>query len=155
MMKGQKAGLDVLFSFLLLGASLTLFPLVAGGAAKPQGQGGDLKVDLDLSSFNGIMAYSGLFNVFAEPEPWLGKVIKIKGRFATQEDPETGKRYFGVSVVDESACCGLGIDFVLRERREYPQDFPEEGADVTVAGKFEIYQEGEDIYCRLIDANLF
>lgn len=128
-------------------------PLAAWGASGPQGRKG-VKVDLDLTGFNGLMAYSGLFNIFSDPDPWVGKVIKIKGRFETDQDPETGVRYFGVSIVDDSACCALGLDFVLRERYRYPEDYPAEGADVTVAGKFDIYQEGGDMFCRLVDADL-
>ena len=43
---------------------------------------------------------------------------------------------------------------MLKPSYKFPQDYPKIGDIITVAGKFEMYQEGEEIFCRLGDADL-
>ena len=112
------------------------------------------KADVDLSGLNSLMAYTGVFNILSTPEAYEGKTIKLRGEFDTFQDSETGDRYFGVIVSDASACCATGLDFVLRGDRRYPEDYPKVGAEVTIVGTFEIHREGEDMFCRLGDAEL-
>ena len=50
--------------------------------------------------------------------------------------------------------CATGLDFVLKNKYKYPDDYPELGALVTVTGKFERYVEGEDTCYHLTDADL-
>lgn len=109
-------------------------------------------VDIDLSKFSTVMAYSGLFNVLADPYAYVGKVIKLKGTFDVFHDDDTDTDYFGVIVMDQSACCAVGLDFVLRGTNKYPDDYPEIGAIITVSGTFAVEREGEDVFCRLDDA---
>ncbi|MCR4819050.1 MAG: hypothetical protein K5841_08860 [Fretibacterium sp.] len=132
-------------STLLLTLFLAAFPLAAAGTAG---------VDLDLTKFNGMMAYTGLFNVFTDPDAYTGKVIKLKGQFDCAEDEETGKRYYCVVLMDAAACCAIGLDFVLKDNYEYPKDYPQVGAIITVAGRFEMYREGEDVFAHLVDADI-
>ena len=133
------------FGALLLTLFLTSFSPVAAKAAG---------VDLDLTKLNDMMAYTGLFNVFTDPDAYTGKVIKLKGQFDCAEDEETGKRYYCVVLADASACCAIGLDFVLKDHYVYPKDYPQVGADITVAGRFEMYQEGENVFAHLVDADI-
>lgn len=110
--------------------------------------------DLDLTKFSSVMVYSGLFNVLSNPSAYSGKIIKLTGQFAFVHDEESGENYYGVEVVDASACCSIGIDFVLKNSYKYPQDYPEVGEVITVSGKFEQYRDGEDIFCRLVEADI-
>ena len=114
----------------------------------------DNKVDVDFSKLNSMVAYSGLFDMMIHPEQYLGKTIRIKGQYDSAQDPDTGTTFFGVVVMDASMCCATGLDFVLKDKYKYPDDYPELGAVVTVTGKFERYVEGEDTYYHLTNADL-
>ncbi|MBQ9565256.1 MAG: hypothetical protein IJU98_06680 [Synergistaceae bacterium] len=126
---------------------------ITGGASADSAANTPPEVDLDLTQFNDMMAYSGLFNIFMEPEAYVSKVIKLKGRFDCVED-ETGRRFYGVLLSDASACCSAGLDFVLKDSYAYPRDYPKIGETVTVAGRFEMYNEGEDVFAHLVDADI-
>lgn len=112
--------------------------------------GAGKKADIDLSKLNGMMAYSGLFNVMCNPSAYEGKIIKLKGYCETVHDETTGKDYYGVILMDGSMCCSVGVDFVLKPSYKYPKS----GAVITVMGRFEQYKDGEDTFCRLSDAEL-
>ena len=110
--------------------------------------------DLDLTKFSSVMTYSSLMNILADPSAFIGKVIKLNGKFEAFHDDETGNDYFGVTVSDTSACCVTGLDFVLKDTRKYPEDYPKNGETITVSGRFEMYREGEEVFCRLVDAEI-
>lgn len=112
------------------------------------------KIDLDLTKLNTMMQYSTLFNIMTKPDDYTGKIIKINGLFDSAKDPDTGIDYFAVVVMDASACCASGLDFELKNNYQYPKDYPEIGAKITVIGKFERYTEGEDVYYHLTEADL-
>ena len=107
------------------------------------------KPDIDLSKMNGVMAYSGLFNVMCNLLAYEGKIIKVKGFCDSVHDDETGKDYYGVVLMDGSMCCSIGVDFVLKSGK-----YPKTGELITVMGRFEQYKHGEDTFCRLSDAEL-
>ena len=56
--------------------------------------------------------------------------------------------------MDSSACCSTGLDFVLKDEYKYPKDYPEVGETITVAGKFEMYRDGDEVFCHLVDADI-
>ena len=112
------------------------------------------KPDIDFTKFSSVMIYSGVFDMLRNPDAFIGKTIKIRGQFDCAQDPDTGKMYFSVTVMDASACCSTGFDFVLKDFYKYPKDYPSVGDTITVSGKFEHYQEGEDTYFHLVDAEL-
>ena len=107
------------------------------------------KPDLDLSGMNGVMAYSGLFNVMCNPPAFEGKIIKVKGLCDSVHDDETGNDYYGVVLMDGTMCCSLGVDFVLKSGK-----YPKPGDVITVMGRFEQYRDGGEVFCRLNDAEL-
>ena len=139
--------------FLLFTLLFTSVPLIAGGEPKRLGNP-PMRVDLDLTQFNDMMAYSGLFNVYNDPEVYVGKIIKLKGQFDCSEEDESGRRFYAVVLTDASACCAIGLDFVLKDDYVYPKDYPNIGANITVVGRFEMYKEGEDIFAHLVDADI-
>lgn len=114
------------------------------------------KVDLDMTKFSSVILYSGLFDIMGNAPAYDGKVIKIKGMFDSFHDDKDNEDYFAVFIMDASACCTTGIDFVLRDAKKYkyPDDYPETGDVITVVGRFELYREGEDLLCRLADAEI-
>lgn len=52
------------------------------------------------------------------------------------------------------ACCSQGIQFVPEDDLTYPDDFPEDGTEIMVIGRFETYEENGYTYCYLADAQM-
>ena len=96
-------------------------------------------VDVDLTLLSSTMVYSEVYAMVYEPEQYLGKTVKMKGLFTTQE--ANGQRYFACVVQDATACCAQGLEFELAESRVFPDEYPEPGAEITVVGTFDTYTE--------------
>lgn len=109
-------------------------------------------IDFDLTNLNANMIYSQLYDMMTKPDEYEGKKIKLSGTFYTYEDPATSKLYFSCFVADAAACCQQGLEFELTDDYQYPSDYPDENAPITVSGIFETYKEGENLYCHLKDA---
>ncbi|MBR6045990.1 MAG: hypothetical protein IKP47_10200 [Ruminococcus sp.] len=111
-------------------------------------------IDVDLTKLSGNLCYAQVFELLNNPEEYLGKRVRAKGTFAYTTDESTGGEYFAVFIADASACCAQGIEFVLTGQHTYPADYPEIGADITVEGIFNRYEENGWQYCQLKDATL-
>ena len=111
-------------------------------------------IDVDLTALSSTMVYSEVYNMMASPEQYVGKTIKMNGLFTAFHDPETEKNYFTCIIKDATACCSQGIEFELKDDYSYPEDYPQEGEDVTVKGVFDTYIEGQYRYCTLREADL-
>ncbi|MFI3177685.1 MAG: hypothetical protein R3Y67_09400 [Eubacteriales bacterium] len=111
-------------------------------------------IDLDLTTLSATMLYAEVFNIVMYPDEYLGKTIKMTGSMSVYEDTTTGIVYFATIISDSTACCMQGIEFVLTEDYSYPEDYPEHGMNVTVAGEFETYEENGFLFCRLKNATL-
>lgn len=59
---------------------------------------------------------------------------------------------FGVK--DAAACCAEGMEFVLEGDYTYPDDYPELGAEITVIGEFQSYEENGMTWYHLVNARL-
>ena len=66
----------------------------------------------------------------------------------------TGYLYIASEVPDPTTCCVPGIEFEL-DGAVYPDDYPQAGDLVTVAGVFDTYKEGDNTYCTLREARLW
>ena len=143
----------------LLALVLT-FTLLFGGCSgndTPPSSSGDAsaeenKIDLDLTALSSTMIYAEVYNMTTAPDEYIGKRVKIKGIFASE--PGDGRYYFACIIPDATACCSQGIEFVLKDGRKYPDEYPEEGSVITVTGVFGTYFEGQYMYCQLTDAVL-
>ncbi len=111
-------------------------------------------IDVDLTSLSSTMVYSEVYNMIVSPENYLGKIIKMNGTFAFYHDETTDKYYFACIIADATACCSQGIEFVLTDDYTYPDDYPEAGEEICVAGVYDTYQEGEYTYCTLRNAKI-
>ena len=100
------------------------------------------------------MVYSEVYNMMYTPGDYIGKTIKMTGQFVYYENPDTQAQYFTCIIGDVMACCSQGLEFVLTGKHTYPDDYPELGSEITVSGTFELYEEGEIQYCRLVDAEM-
>ena len=107
-------------------------------------------VDVDLTKLSSTMVYSEVYNMMSSPEGYMGKRVRMKGSFAYAEGD--GRYYFACIIADATACCAQGIEFVLKDERKFPDEYPSEGAEITVVGVFDSYMEGTYQYCQLIDA---
>lgn len=106
---------------------------------------------VDLTVMNSTMVYAEVSQMMSNPEKYIGKKIKMSGTFTLyyNQDDET-KTYYACIVKDATACCQQGLEFILKDGYEYP----ELDTEITVEGKFEIYDEDGNKYCRIADADL-
>lgn len=112
------------------------------------------EIDIDLTVLSSTMLYSEVYNMVTSPGNYMGKTVKMKAPFACFYEESTGNYYFACIFQDGTACCAQGIEFVLTDEYVYPDDYPEEGEDISVIGVFDTYQEGNYTYCTLRNAKL-
>lgn len=111
-------------------------------------------VDVDLTVLSATMVYSEVYNMMTHPDDYIGKSIRMRGDYAYMHDDATGNDYFACIIRDATACCAQGIEFVLTEEYVFPDDYPQEGDEITVTGVFDVYTEGTSKYCTLRGAEL-
>ena len=108
-------------------------------------QSSEPKIDFDLSKMNYNMISAATFEMLVEPQKYADKTVKISGQFYSEL--YEGKRYYSVIVWDATQCCPAGLDFIPPESYEFPQDFPEQEAAVTVVGKMQEDTESGSLVC--------
>ena len=111
-------------------------------------------VDVDLAALSSTMVYSEVYNMMMTPDDYIGKTVKMSGAFSYFKDDSTGNEYFSCIIQDATACCAQGIEFVLEGDPKYPEDYPQQGAEITVVGTFDTYYEGQYRYCTLRGATM-
>lgn len=117
-------------------------------------------VDVDLTVLSSTMVYSEVYNMlYNDPAHYLGKTVKAKGTFSLyqlvtdgvlQPDPVS----YACIISDAAACCAEGMEFVLKDDLAYPDDYPELGAEITVIGEFQSYEENGMTWYHLVNARL-
>ena len=112
------------------------------------------KIDIDLSGFSTIVAYSEVYNMLSKPDDYLGKIVKVKGNFSMFHDTNADKYYFATIIADQTACCQIGLEFVLAGNYSYPNDYPEIGKEIEITGEFQTYMEGNMRYANLVNAKM-
>lgn len=110
--------------------------------------------DVDLTELSSTMVYAEVVNMIIDPEQYVGVMVKMQGQFAMYENPDNGSRHYACIIADATACCSQGIEFVLGGDYIYPDDYPQKGDEITVQGRFEIYEENGNDYIHLVDAQL-
>ena len=119
---------------------------------------GDLKgadgTDIDLTKLSATMVFSEVYNIMVNPDSCMGKTIRMKGLVAIYHDETKDTDYYSCIVQDATACCAQGIEFKLADNYRFPDDYPPEGSEITVRGRFDVYKEGEYKYAVLKDAVL-
>ena len=119
------------------------------------------KVDVDLTVLSSTMVYSEVYNMlYFYPEDYYGKTVKMTGQFNVyQWVDESGvvadmPVAYACIISDAAACCAEGMEFVLEGDYTYPDDYPELGAEITVIGEFQSYEENGMTWYHLINARL-
>lgn len=120
----------------------------AGNPAEPPA------IDLDMSGMSGTVVYAQVYNLVSDPDPWLGKVIRMAGYYSFFNDDKQGIVYHACVIPDATACCAQGIEFIRAGEHQWPDDYPKEGSDITVTGRLEIYEENGYCYLHLVDAEV-
>lgn len=130
------------------------------GESKPS-QPAAGKVDVDLTVLSSTMVYSEVYNMlYFYPEDYYGKTAKMTGQFNVyQWVDESGvvadmPVAYACIISDATACCAEGMEFVLKDDLAYPDDYPELGAEITVIGEFQPYEENGVTWYHLVNARL-
>ncbi len=118
------------------------------------------KVDVDLTVLSSTMVYSEVYNMlYNDPAHYLGKTVKAKGTFSIyqlvtdgvlQPDPVS----YACIISDAAACCAEGMEFVLEGDLYLPGRLPGAGAEITVIGEFQSYEENGMTWYHLVNARL-
>lgn len=114
-------------------------------------------VDYDLTEMSSDMVYATVYQMMMEPEKYEGKTFRMEGIYYMVYSEDTKKYYHYCIIQDATACCAQGMEFVWDDGSHvYPDEYPEENADVIVEGTFETYTESGDsnLYCRLKNASV-
>ena len=118
-------------------------------------------VDVDLTVLSSTMVYSEVYNMlYFYPEDYYGKTVKMTGQFNVyQWVDESGvvadmPVAYACIISDATACCAEGMEFVLEGDYTYPDDYPELGAEITVIGEFQSYEENGMTWYHLVNARL-
>lgn len=151
--------------FCVLLAALLLCTLTACGhedtAQKPAAEAAEdtAALDIDLTVLSSTMVYSEVYSMMSFPDDYLGKTVKMKGQFAigyvynTDGTPDESTARFACVIADATACCSQGLEFILTGEHTYPDEYPELGAEITVVGTFEWYEEDGCRYYQLGNAS--
>lgn len=124
-------------------------------ASSPVGKSGSSDgIDVDLTALSATMVYSEVFNMMVSPEKYRGKTIKMAGQFYSSYDEIRDRRYYACLIMDATACCAQGMEFVLDGNYTYPNDYPAEGGPVCVTGVFDSYEEDGCAYATLRNARM-
>lgn len=105
-------------------------------------------IDIDLTKLSPTLVYAEVSGMVYEPYDYLGKVIRMSGLCASAHDEETGVTYYAIIIPDATACCAQGIEYLLLDGYDYPED----GGKAAVTGIFTLYEENGLYYCRLDEA---
>ncbi|MCR5823716.1 MAG: hypothetical protein K6G60_04720 [Lachnospiraceae bacterium] len=110
--------------------------------------------DIDLTRMSATLVYSTVYDMMVYPEKYVGKKVKMTGISSSLHDEDRDIYYYACIIMDATACCSQGIEFVLTEDYACPGDYPSDGETCTVGGTFDTYWEGNYIYCTLRNAKL-
>ncbi|MGI6157732.1 MAG: hypothetical protein ACOYH4_04595 [Saccharofermentanales bacterium] len=115
-------------------------------------------VDYDLTEMSTDMAYATVAQMQMEPDPYIGKTFRMRGRYYTAFEEPSGTYFHGCIIQDEAACCGMIMEFVRGDdSRVFPENDPEINAEIIVEGTYETYRDENDDnqwYGRLANASL-
>jgi hypothetical protein len=122
---------------------------LADYSAESLGQDG---IDYDLTKLSSDLIYAEVYNMMIFPKEYIGRTVKVSGVFTVYYDEAKDKYHFACFVSDAAACCQQGIEFILEGDNVYPEDYPAEGAEITITGVFGTYEEDGGTYWSLTGA---
>lgn len=127
----------------------------AAGNFTPDASSAYATVDYDLTTMGSDMVYATVYDMMENPATYEGKIVRMGGPYYHTHYDATDNDYFYVIIEDATACCSQGLEFVWGDgSRTWPDEYPEDGHEVVVTGRFEVYNEGSAKYVHLVDASL-
>lgn len=111
-------------------------------------------IDVDLTILSANVVYAEVYDMVGNPDKYKGKTIKMSGMYTGYEDAFLGVHYSSCIIQDATACCSQGIEFQPKSKYKYPDDYPIDGDNVTVIGKFDTYMDGDYQFCVLKNAEI-
>ena len=118
------------------------------------------KVDVDLTVLSSTMVYSEVYNMlYYDQESYYGKTVKANGIFAIYQMVVDGVTQpapvaYACIIADATACCAEGMEYVLEGAFSYPEAYREQGAEITVIGEYQSYDENVMTWIHLVNARL-
>ena len=104
-------------------------------------------VDVDLTVLSSTMVYAEVNNIMTSPKNYVGKTIKMSGLYYASYFDQTDQYYHYVVITDATSCCPQGLEFTWDGNHAYPDDYPEDQAQIEVIGVFDSYDElGQTYY---------
>jgi hypothetical protein len=107
---------------------------------------------IDLSIMNQTMLSAAYDTILNNRDNYLGKTIKVRGRYAAYYWDVTGRHHHYVMVKPGDTCCAGDFEFTWSGA--YPGDYPEDGAIVELTGVYSTYSANNKIFYYL-DATEF
>ncbi len=98
-----------------------------------------MKIDYDLTKMSRDMIYGMVFQFLVESETYVGKTVKISGKYYKGRNPYTDETLYYVVVQDALACCAQGIEFTVDNFLISEDDLPADETEISVTGVFETY----------------
>lgn len=108
-------------------------------------------IDIDLTQMSSTVVYSEVYNMMQHPDEYQNKTVKMTGLFSAVDGEN--RRYYTCIITDATACCRQGVEFSIKDDLKYPDDYPEIGDSITVAGTFETYIEDGSKFFQLNNAS--
>jgi hypothetical protein len=132
-----------------------LLAFVAGCGKDTKSKGnaadGGITVDVDLSAMNSNMTMAALNNIYMAPKDFIGKTIRLNGRYASEYNQNAGTIQHFLLVGSGDDCCVAWVRAVLNSSFINPGDYPSERSWVRMTGVFDrIEEDGYAYYCLSI-----
>ncbi|MCL2045326.1 MAG: hypothetical protein FWG88_02950 [Oscillospiraceae bacterium] len=110
------------------------------------------KIDLDLTVLSSTIIYGEVYQITTKPDEYVGKTIKMSGIYTKSYYDLTGLYYHYLVIEDAAACCAQGIEFVIADGIDAPDEYLIEMNQIELIGVFGSYDElGETWYCLFVD----
>lgn len=110
----------------------------------------DPNVDIDLTVLTPNMIYVQVYNMMYSAEDYMGKTIKVSGTYYPMYYEELDNYYHYVMIKDAESCCQNGMEFIWDDGSHvYPDEYPEEDAEIQIIGTFSSYIEEDFEYYYL------
>ena len=113
-------------------------------------------IDIDLISLTADLRYAQVYDMCANPDNYVGKIVRVQGLYSYWKNEEMNTEYKTVIITDALACCAQGMEFKEIPGQKLPNSYEgqEDTSDceITVTGVFGYYLEDGFPYIELRDA---
>ena len=106
-------------------------------------------IDIDLTVLSSTMVYAEVYRLMTEPEKYEGKIIKMNGLYYANSYEPTVYSYHFIVIPDATSCCAQGLEFIWLGEHSYPDDYPEDGTEIEITGKFDGYDDDGNTFYRI------